>query len=557
MRSISAARPTPQPAPALSAAALVYLRGRDADARIQALVAERRELRPALGTLAVRLVKRRRYESLGFRSLGDYARERLGVTATVVREWARVSAALAGLPRLRAAVVAGEVSWSVARRAVAHASAETDAAFAEALRGRTLRAAEALLAAAFPGEAPVRVDDAERVPVRVLLPASRHGAWLAAQELARRMAGEALPAWECAEAVAAEAIAALPSGVVERAAGGVGDRPAPSRRASAASRRPRAPTREHGLRHEAFRGLRWPGGDAPSLPLERIAILAEHASPHALDRALRRAMRRLQRIEHDLGRILRQMLDRRLHRELGFDTFARYVEERVDVSPRTARRWVRFARLGSAGGAVANAFRAGLVTPRQAALVAERVSPSRHDEAIAFARRVTFRCLEGALDAAGGAGGEVAFHAPPEAANVFRLALEATRLHLDGLQPARASDGDAFAWMLDHAVATWLEQGAAFRDYADFERDGWRCTAPGCTARRNLHSHHILFRSAGGPDESWNRTTLCAFHHLRGIHARVVACRGRAPDGLHFELGLRPVGPPLLRLGPGEVMEAC
>lgn len=557
MRSISAARPTPQPAPTLSAAALVYLRGRDADARIQALVAERRELRPALGTLAVRLVERRRYEPLGFRSLGDYAGERLGVTATVVREWARVSAALAGLPRLRAAVVAGEVSWSVARRAVAHASAETDAAFAEALGGRTLRAAEALLAAAFPREAPLRAAAEERVGVRVSLPASRHGAWLAAQELARRMAGEALPAWECAEAVAAEALATLPRGVVERASGVVSDRSARSCRASAASRRPTAPTREPGLRHAAFPALRWPCGTATSLPLDRLAAFAEAASPHALDRALRRAMRRLQRIDHDLGRILRQVLDRRLHRELGFDTFARYVEERVDVSPRTARRWVRFARLGSSGGAVANAFRVGLVTPRQAALVAERVSPARHDEAIDLARRVSFRRLEETLVAACGTRGEIAFHAPPEAASVFRLALEATRLHLEALQPAPASEGAALAWMLDHAIASWLEQGAAFRDYADFERDGWRCTAPGCTARRSLHSHHILFRSAGGPDESWNRTTLCAFHHLRGVHARVVACRGRAPDALHFELGLRSAGPPLLRFGPGDALEAC
>jgi hypothetical protein len=51
------------------------------------------------------------------------------------------------------------------------------------------------------------------------------------------------------------------------------------------------------------------------------------------------------------------------------------------------------------------------------------------------------------------------------------------------------------------------------------------------------HSHHIRFRSAGGPDEPWNRTTLCAFHHHRGVHAGSVRIAGRAPDGLLFELG--------------------
>ena len=60
--------------------------------------------------------------------------------------------------------------------------------------------------------------------------------------------------------------------------------------------------------------------------------------------------------------------------------------------------------------------------------------------------------------------------------------------------------------MLDHVIATWLEQSAQFEDYADFERDDFRCTVPACSARKNLHSHHIIFRSHQGPDEPWNRT---------------------------------------------------
>ena len=68
--------------------------------------------------------------------------------AHALREWARVWEALAGLPKMRAAVLSSEISWSVARRAVAHASPETEEAFAEALRGRTLCAAEAMLRAA-------------------------------------------------------------------------------------------------------------------------------------------------------------------------------------------------------------------------------------------------------------------------------------------------------------------------------------------------------------------------------------------------------------------------
>jgi len=59
---------------------------------------------------------------------------------------------------------------------------------------------------------------------------------------------------------------------------------------------------------------------------------------------------------------------------------------------------------------------------------------------------------------------------------------------------------------------------------------------PGCTSQRNLHAHHVLFRSAGGSDDDANLTTLCAAHQQRGVHAGVIRISGRAPGGLVFEL---------------------
>jgi hypothetical protein len=81
-----------------------------------------------------------------------------------------------------------------------------------------------------------------------------------------------------------------------------------------------------------------------------------------------------------------------------------------------------------------------------------------------------------------------------------------------------------------------------------FARDGWRCAVPICTARRNLHDHHVVFRSRGGDNRRDNRITLCAWHHLRGIHAGRVRASGEAPDGIRWEIGVHAGRRPLFRV---------
>jgi hypothetical protein len=250
--------------------------------------------------------------------------------------------------------------------------------------------------------------------------------------------------------------------------------------------------------------------------LARLASGLEDCSPRELDRRLRVAMAFLQDLDFEIGRILRQVVDRKLYRELGFESFERYVEERLDLSPRTARRLVRLARAEHGAPAVASAFRAGRITLLQAEVLLRGERPEALEN-LELALRVTLRRLEDEVLPR-----RVAFWAPPEVAALFEALV--ARVGLEA--------------MLDHAIATWLEAGAQFEDYADFGRDGYRCTVPGCTARRNLQSHHIWFRSACGPDVAWNRTTLCAYHHHRGVHARRLAIRGRAPDGLVYTLGV-------------------
>jgi hypothetical protein len=142
-------------------------------------------------------------------------------------------------------------------------------------------------------------------------------------------------------------------------------------------------------------------------------------------------------------------------------------------------------------------------------------------------------------------------------ARLFRAVLSSVRLALERETGRLASEAEAFEVMIDHANATWDVDERWFKrqlraKWAVFERDDWRCTVPGCSARRNLHAHHIVFRSAGGSDAIENQTTLCAFHHQRGVHGGTVRITGHAPDGLAFELGTRTGRPPLARYRSGD-----
>ncbi len=145
----------------------------------------------------------------------------------------------------------------------------------------------------------------------------------------------------------------------------------------------------------------------------------------------------------------------------------------------------------------------------------------------------------------------------PEVACLFAGVQEAFRAVIQREMGQRPSDSEVFGCLLVRAVQAWTARAPGTRRPDPvIERDAYRCVVPGCTSRRNLHDHHIVFRSAGGSDEEWNRVTLCAFHHQRGVHRGELGVRGRAPDALVFELGLRAGQPPLARFTSGDVCVA-
>jgi hypothetical protein len=125
-------------------------------------------------------------------------------------------------------------------------------------------------------------------------------------------------------------------------------------------------------------------------------------------------------------------------------------------------------------------------------------------------------------------------------ARLFRAAHATVQRRIERAEGRPCTPGEALDAMLCHVEETWwLRSGGQPREHRVMQRDGWRCTVPGCTSYRNLHAHHVVFRSAGGDDAEENLTTLCAAHHQRGVHGGgPLRISGRAPAELRFDLPL-------------------
>src|SRR5438128_2419796 len=309
--------------------------------------------------------------------------------------------------------------------------------------------------------------------------------------------------------------------------------------------------------------------------VEALARGAEDLNAFGLDRRMRAALRALQRVDFQMGRLLHLLFARRLYRLLGFPTAARYAEERLGLSARKARALVALDRCSAALPALAAAYRQGEVSWLRALSLLPVVDEGSAAAWVARAQAVTMRRLVDEVewtlavhDTGGKAAGppplgarlvrperqvcahavdaDITFFAPESVAILLRSAIASFTL------PAEPS-WRGLERLLDHVHHEWSTQ-PRHRDPI-FARDGWRCAVPACTSRRNLHDHHLLFRSRGGGNARDNRITVCAWHHLRGIHQGRVRAWGTAPDAVTCELGTRPGQPALVTLQGDRYLE--
>jgi hypothetical protein len=254
---------------------------------------------------------------------------------------------------------------------------------------------------------------------------------------------------------------------------------------------------------------------------------------------------------------------------LGFASGSAYVTERLGCSTRKARALVALERRGFTAPLLLDAYRAGRLSWLRALTLLPVVSERTEAAWIARAQTVTLRRLADEVDWALAArdglepvappppdsdletverqlcspgtwapcDDHVTFAGPAAIVALLRAAIAAF---------ARPSDvpWQGLERLLRHVIAEWN----AWPHHRDpiFERDGWRCTVPACTSRRNLHDHHLLFRSRGGGNARDNRITVCVWHHLHGLHGGRVRARGRAPARVYW-IGVEAGRAPLLR----------
>jgi hypothetical protein len=547
-------------------------------------------LRRAMAAIAERVVTTRAWERLCFARPGDWARERAGLSARQLQELARVHRALVELPALERALVSNAVPWSKLRLVARVATAQDVDDWIERTRAVSTQRLEREVrnrGAASAGPTDPEADD-ERPTHRVSLrctPSVREK-WGLTRELAERVAGQRLREGEALELVAAEVFSAI--SIDPAFAAFVDEPPAAARRR----------TEEDGDAGEASDAPRAPADEPPRALAALAAGLAE-ADAFELDRRLRLAVRLEQTLDAAIAPLLRQVTSPEYEWCGDYCTLARCAQDRLGISASKARALLRLERAGDVCPELRDAWRAGRLSWVKAQcllpLLLLDIDGEWRPAWVAWAERVTVRRLaadvERALLLRAGhhqawqrckldperaqdpippgerqlcapdvdldATEELRWRLPCDVAGVFfavRGTLAARLRAARGPTPGRIGDGEVFDAMLDCALVAWtLRDPSARRPDPVIERDGWRCAVPGCTSRRNLHGHHLTFRSAGGSDARENRVTLCAFHHLRCLHAGLLRVRGRAPDALVFELGLRPGATPLVRYRSGDV----
>jgi len=476
---------------------------------------------------------------LGYANLGDYAREELSLAPRTAKEWAKLARDLRTRPVLRAAVRAGEVSIKKAEAIVDVAVGDSEAEWVERAKRDTVRG----LQAAARGEAAAVEVEAEKRWSRIVIdlePEDRE-----VVDRALDVAGKVLrantPKWQRVEAIAQEYLGSHPEPLSDQQAERDEARASPNRvdvRALFGMGAPKPPPDLREWLEREFDRWRFLHSSDP-VPAPEAGV-DEWDRAHRIDVRLRELASMRRGWDELVGHLSMLLVNTGLWRDMKFRDVDHYASERLGMSGRAIeqRAWLE-RRLWDLP-ALRRAMRDGRLGYEQARLVARCSSPAFIDGWIAKAEKMKVvelaRAVEADEERQMCARKEWAVRLPADVHAVFSAACRAIRAEAkEWIWTSRC-----LVMMCEHFVETYEDGTRRPNTPASraMQRDRGLCTCPGCSKAAD-HVHHVVFRSHGGGDEEENLTSLCAAHHLHGVHEGYVRVHGTAPGGLVWELGER------------------
>ena len=487
----------------------------------------------ALGECLAAMAAGDRALRLGFAGLGDYAREVLGIEARTALAMARLARELALRPLLQAAVRRGEVSPRLAQALLPVARGEAEARWVARAAQMTVREAEAVVKQeGLEGDPPE--GGWERVELRAA-PDIREKVE-EAMDLAGRLLGPTAPRWQRLEAICQEYLGA------HAAPGEEGEEGDGTSDGAGDGTRPGDPGRDElldslmaALEEETGRWAALERPEAVEAPPGVDGL--DGGDVLRIDRRLRELAGMRDRWDDLVGHLGLVVQALGLWKRLGFASFGHYSAERLGMAERTVAQRVWLERKLQELPELRGAMRDGRVSYEKARLVAGVAGPRDVGGWIAIAEKAT--CVELRRKVEAGeiaqmcARDRVSILVPRRIAGLFDEACRAA-MHQEGQWMA---PGDCLGRLCDHFIAEWegILQRRNTPQRRAIERDRGFCQVPGCS-RAAVHAHHVVWRSRGGRDEPENLVSLCAGHHLHGIHAGYIRVSGRAPDQLRWEV---------------------
>ncbi|MGC4000220.1 MAG: HNH endonuclease signature motif containing protein [Anaeromyxobacter sp.] len=443
-----------------------------------------------------------RLAELGYH-LRDYGREMLDLGERATRGLAALGRALRERKVLRAALWSGDLKLRAAQVIVPVAKGEAEAEWVEKARQYTVRALE-LEVRAVAGAPP---DDEDAPLYRILAQTTEDERLLIDEAL--ELAGRVEPGASRTrriEVIVQEFLGAMPGSSDQLVAPtpSLGFRPL----FSEPQRRAMAEAEQGGWAH-------LPKVEAALLALEIEFDDADDAN--TTDAKLRQVARARAELDEIVAELALGVKQAGVHRKLGFDSFAHYVEERLGLPARALEQRVAVEGKVQASLALQAAREAGLPYQRLCELArlpeAQRESWREHATEVTSAQLRVEVAEEQAAQLR--AASKVSAVLPEHLALLLAAAVFNARAKFG----TNLSMGRCLAIMSAHFLVTWEQQGKQRKTKSQEirARDDGRCQVPGCS-HASAHAHHIIPRSRGGTDDPENLVGLCSFHHLVGVH---------------------------------------